>query len=218
MRYGNCFLALFLISFLASCSLQAVDPGPIVHRVVSLPPRGKVNAPVTIVQYSDFGCEHCKTGATTMREVLAKYPDDVRVFFRPVSFFKGSQGWIAAKAALAAGTQGKFWEMHDLLFSRQEVLSNQALSQFAIELKLDRRRFERDMRSTALDRQIEAESRQAQDLGLKGTPCFLINDKLVQGAFPASLFMAAVERLKSKKKEAEPLASGKRERETSHPL
>lgn len=80
------------------------------------PSKGPAGAPITIIEYTDFQCHYCAKGAKTLDQVMQMYPDKVRVVFKnnPLSFHK--QALPAAKAALAADRQGKFWEYHDLLF------------------------------------------------------------------------------------------------------
>jgi protein-disulfide isomerase len=89
---------------------------------------------------------------------------------------------LAAEAALAAGAQGKFWEMHDLLLANQEALEGPALEGYAKSLGLDMARFRRDLEGHAYAARIAQERKIADGFGLKGTPTFLFNGRIVRGA------------------------------------
>lgn len=192
-------LMLFLLTVsLCACASTSMSRDQELRMETAMSPvsRGNPNGQIVIVQYSDFTCTHCKTGAETMQQLIAKYPQDLKLYFKPVSYTKNSPGWIAAKAAFAAGGQGKFWEMHDLLFAKQDLLPTHPFSQLAAQLQLNQKQFEADLSSEILDNQVERETKQAQEMGMKGTPCFFINGQIVNGAYPLAEFSRIVERLK----------------------
>ena len=147
---------------------RAVDPGP------AAPSRGKREAPVTIVEFSDFQCPFCKRAATMVDDVVKQHGDAVRVVFRnfPLPYHKNAQ--LAAMAALAAKEQGRFWEMHDKLFAHQEALDRAAIDGFARELGLDVARFD-----AALDGGKLAEAVNKDVLAggsfVEGTPTLFVN-------------------------------------------
>ena len=105
--------------------------------------RGPKDAPVTIVEFSDFQCPFCKTANTTVKQVLDKYPGKVRLVFRdyPIASLH-PQAPKAHEAARCAGDQAKFWEYHDVLFERSPKMSPQDLKQYALDLKLDAAAFD----------------------------------------------------------------------------
>ncbi len=105
-------------------SLEDQFKNPVKIDVGSSPVKGPANAKVTIVEYSDFECPFCKRGASTAEQILKAYPNDVKLVFKnmPLPFHKNAKP--AALAALAAGKQGKFWEMHDKLFENQGKLGD----------------------------------------------------------------------------------------------
>jgi protein-disulfide isomerase len=164
---------------------------------------------VTIVEFSDFQCPFCNRGAGTVDEIKKKYGKDVRIVFKhlPLPFHKEAEP--AAVAALAAGRQGKFWEMHDLLFARQrDMKSNPELFiELADQLGLKLDRFERDLKDPALMAQVKADMALANEVGARGTPNFYINGVQLVGAQPITKFsevidaqLAVARKLKKKNK------------------
>jgi protein-disulfide isomerase len=158
------------------------------------PVRGPADAKVTIVEFSDFQCPFCQRGTGVMEEVLKEYPKDVKLVFKnlPLPFHEKAKP--AAKAALAAKMQGKFWEMHDLLFKNQSQLGEEFFIKCAEDLKLDVAKFKTDMASPEVDKIIQEDTAQAQSLGVNGTPGFFVNGVLVSGAQPLPAFKSIIDR------------------------
>jgi protein-disulfide isomerase len=159
------------------------------------PSKGPAGAPITIIEYTDFQCPYCAKGAKTLDLVMQMHPDKVRVVFKnnPLSFHK--QALPAAKAALAANKQGKFWEYHALLFENSSKLNEEIFKGFARELGLDMERFEKDRNSEQIATQIKSEQAHAAKHKLKGTPAFLVNGVAIKGAYPAEYFARVIDRL-----------------------
>jgi protein-disulfide isomerase len=159
------------------------------------PLMGSGKAIITIIEYSDFQCPYCSQGASIMKEVLKRYPEKVRIAFKhnPLNFHQ--QALPAAKAAMAAGKQGKFWEYHDLLFQNSSNLNEENLKKFAQDLQLDMARFEADRQSEAISNQIQVDMVKAKTFGLTSTPTFLVNGVVVRGAKPADYFARVIDRL-----------------------
>ncbi|MCB0317866.1 MAG: thioredoxin domain-containing protein [Bdellovibrionales bacterium] len=147
-----------------------------------------------MVEFSDFQCPYCKRGADTMAEVLKAYPNDVNLVFKnlPLPFHK--QAGPAAKAALAAGKQGKFWEMHDRLFNNQQRLSAGFYEEQAKDLGLDVEKFKTDLNDPELEKQLKADMDLAQKHGISGTPGFFVNGVEVRGAMPVDHFKGIIDR------------------------
>lgn len=145
--------------------------------VGSSPVKGDPNAPVTIVEFSDFQCPYCSRLQPTLSEVLEAYPKEVRLVFKdfPLSFHKQARN--AAKAARAAGEQGKYWEMHDLIFENYNKLTEEMFSDFAAQLGLDMKAFSADYASTKYDRLIQEDMILGQKVGVQGTPTLFLNGK-----------------------------------------
>jgi len=157
------------------------------------PQHGPDDALVTIVAFSDFECPFCSRVNASIDEVKATYGDDVRVVFRqrPLSFHADARP--AAKAALAAHRQGKFWEMHDRLFANQKALGKSALMAYAQELGLDTGMFEIDMEAADIEQMIKDDEALAGKVGVNGTPAFFVNGRFLSGAQPFSEFARLVD-------------------------
>jgi protein-disulfide isomerase len=132
-----------------------------------------------IVVFSDFQCPFCRQFAGPVRELMTKGVDGVKtnVTFKnfPLSFHPDAQ--LAAQAAMAAGEQGKFWEMHDLLFASQPAIRRADLLTYAERLGLDMGRFRKDLDSDRLKALIAQDQAEGTKLGVSGTPTFFINGK-----------------------------------------
>lgn len=143
--------------------------------------KGPDDAKVTIVEFSDFQCPFCSRATDLINQILKAYPDDVRLVYKnfPLSFHK--QAMPAAKAAIAAGKQGKFWEMHDIIFENYRTLADDKYPEYAEEIGIDVEQFKVDMADKSTADQVSAEMRQASKVGVRGTPTFFINGKKPQG-------------------------------------
>lgn len=158
------------------------------------PVKGPENAKVTIVEFSDFQCPYCTRGRSTMDEVMKMYPKDVKLVFKNLPLEFHDKALPAAKAALAAHKQGKFWEMHDVLFDKQDKLSDAMFLEEAKNLGLNVEQFKKDMASKEIEDQIKGEVDAARKLGFQGTPGFLVNGVAVKGAYPAAEFKKIIDR------------------------
>jgi protein-disulfide isomerase len=141
------------------------------------PSRGPGDARVTLVEFADFECPHCRAAVPMIDAVLAAHADNVRVVYKFVSLPMHVRADPAARAAWAAGQQGKFWEMEHLLFERQENLERGDLERYAHILKLDLARWKVDMDSPAAKDRMEQDHRLWEDLKLKGTPTLYVNGR-----------------------------------------
>ena len=156
---------------------------------------GPDTAPVTLVAFTDFQCPYCARAAGTLRQVREKYGDDVRIVVKhhPLPFHRQAAG--AARAAMAAQGQGKFWEMHDALFENARQLSDEKYLELADQLGLDRRRFALDLKKhrVALDARLKVDRLAAASVEARGTPTFFINGRKLQGAQPLAPFVALID-------------------------
>jgi len=155
--------------------------------------KGPKHAQVTIVEFSDYECPFCSKVGPTYKKILEDYEGRVRVFFKhtPLAFHKNAP--LAHEASLAAGAQGKFWEMHDLLFENQKALQRADLEGYAEQLGLKMSKF-----NAALDKgTYKAQIADDMDLGSKvqskGTPNHFINGRKLTGAKPYEEFKAVIE-------------------------
>jgi protein-disulfide isomerase len=186
-------LALAALAFPARSALAQDEPRLRVPVDATSPQRGPADALVTLVEFSDFQCPFCGRVQATLTELQQRYGRDLRIVWRnlPLAFHQDAQP--AAEAALAAHAAGRFWSMHDLLFQNQQALDRAALEQYATQLGLDLATF-RD----ALDRRryraaVDADARLAADLGISGTPSFVINGRKLVGAQPVDAFAKVID-------------------------
>jgi protein-disulfide isomerase len=142
---------------------------------------GDRNGAVTVTEFSDFQCPYCTRLQPTLKEVLKAYPEGVKLVFKdfPLSFHKQAKN--AAKAARAAGEQGKYWEMHDILFDNYNKMTDDSFKGYAETLGLDVEKFVADFSSTKYDKLIQDDINLGQKSGVRGTPTLYINGKRMQG-------------------------------------
>ena len=159
---------------------------------------GPDTALVTIITFSDFQCPFCSRVSPTIETLRKEYGGDLRYAFKHNALPMHKQARPAAIAAEAAGEQGKFWEMHDKLFANQRDLTEANFIAWARELKLDVKRFERDLASTTIGDRVDAHQRQATALGARGTPAFFVNGRFLSGAQPVESFRALIDEEKAK--------------------
>ena len=168
---------------------------PVKVDVGSSPVKGPANAKITIVEFSDFQCPFCKRGKETMDQVLKAYPNDVKLAFKNLPLPFHNQAMPAAKAAYAAGKQGKFWEFHDLLFGNQDKLGDEFFESSAKQLGLDVAKFKKDIADPATEKAIKEESELGGKLGIQGTPGFFVSGVAVRGAYPFEHFKSIIDRV-----------------------
>lgn len=155
------------------------------------PSFGPEDAPVTIVEFSDFNCTYCTRFATeTLPQLQARYGENIRFVYRDYPILGGSEPAIASNCA---HDQGKFWEYHNLLFANQQARSRDMYISFADELGLDADSF-----AVCLDDQAKVEEMtldyiDGQSLGIQGTPKFYINSKVISGAQPFDTFTLVID-------------------------
>lgn len=159
------------------------------------PVKGSENAPVTIVEFSDFQCPFCSRVVPTLKQIEEEYKGKVKIAFRqnPLPFHQNAMS--AAKAALAAKEQGKFWEMHDALFADQRNLTEDNIRKIAEQIGLNVSKFESDWKSDKFNAQIEEDIKFAQQNGASGTPSFFINGVSLKGAQPYPKFKELIDKL-----------------------
>jgi protein-disulfide isomerase len=162
-------------------------------QVGSSPAKGRADAPVTVVVFTDYECPFCKKAEATLRAIESQYGRDVRLVWKnhPLPFHNGAR--LAAQAALAAHEQGKFWEYHEALFAHQREIDRASLERYAEDLGLDMDKFRTAIDSERIEAQVAADSADASRLGVAGTPTFFVNGRRVIGARPLADFQSAVD-------------------------
>jgi protein-disulfide isomerase len=156
-----------------------VDPSKVYNiPTTGSPARGPDNAKVTIVEFSDYQCPFCGQAEGLVKQVLESYPKDVRLVYKqfPLTSIHPN-AMPASKAALAAGRQGKFWEMHHLIFDNQRQLGPEKYTEFAENLQLDVPQFQKDMESPEILAQINREMQEGKAADVTGTPTIFVNGK-----------------------------------------
>jgi protein-disulfide isomerase len=141
------------------------------------PTLGANDAAVTIVEWADFECPFCGIASPMLDKALESHPNDVRLVFKHYPLSAHEHAEMAARAAVAAGLQGKFWEMHHALFKQQGNLEEAALDRLAAELGLDVKRFSQERKGEAAADRVTQDKRQAEKLNLRGTPMIYINGR-----------------------------------------
>lgn len=137
---------------------------------------GADHAPVTVVEYADFECPICKQAAPALKLLLRHFPEEVRIVFRhfPLEAVH-PHALAAAEAAETAGAQGKFWEMHDLLFANQLHLKSNNLRSYAEQLHLDMSRYTAEMDDEIYRQRVREHIESGRQSGVRSTPGIFIN-------------------------------------------
>ena len=153
------------------------------------PSKGPADAPVVLIEFSDYQCPFCKRAEPTVLEILKKYPTQVRLVYRhmPLDGLH-PRARAAAVAAVCAEQQGKFWEYHDALFTNQQALADADLDKYATEIGLDAAAFKTCRQDPASESRVNTDATAARAAGLTGTPAFFVNGILVSGARPIEDF------------------------------
>lgn len=157
---------------------------------------GPVDAPVRVMVFADFECPYCRAAAAVPDQLVAEFGDQVRVFFKHNPLTRRhpyAEG--AARAAIAAAQQDRFWEMHDRIFSTGR-LSPEDLREHARTLGLDMEKFERALNAVGTTMILERDRSLARDIGADTTPTFYVNGKLVDGTTYPSVRAAVAAELR----------------------
>jgi protein-disulfide isomerase len=150
--------------------------------------KGNENATVTLVEYSDFQCPACATYSPLIKELEEEFKDDIKISYRHFPLTQIHPNALnAAKAAEAAGVQGKFWEMHDVLFERQNEWSGSTariaqtqFEKYAEELELNIEQFKSDRERDEIKEKIQRDIQNGNQAGVNSTPTFFINEEKIE--------------------------------------
>ncbi|MEB2344163.1 MAG: thioredoxin domain-containing protein [Deltaproteobacteria bacterium] len=157
------------------------------------PARGDAQAPVTIVEFSDFQCPYCRSMREPMEALFEEYPGKLRLVYRHFPLSSHAEAMPAAQASMCANEQGRFWPYHDLLFEHQDALSDEKLRELAGAVGLDLAAFETCLASERYRALVEADLAAGRDAGVQGTPAYFVNGKPVFGAEPIDVFRRLIE-------------------------
>lgn len=165
---------------------------------------GKADAPITIVEYSDYNCGHCSTAHETVEKIKAKYGDKVRFVFKNYPVLDQGTGTskMAAEYAEALGLQGvdKMYAFHSAVFEnqgsfqeRKEAFLKDTLKEVASKTGADLGKAEKDRKSAAVKTIIDSDMKEASEFGFQGTPAFLVNGASLPGAYPPEAFFQIID-------------------------
>jgi protein-disulfide isomerase len=159
--------------------------------------RGPKDAPVTLSEFGDFECPYCGAAYPLVRHLERNYINRIRfAFFEFPLRSVHPHAELAAEAAEAAGAQGLFWPMFDMLFDHQRALNPPDLLRYAAAIKVpDLRRFEHELGTHAYARQIDESIALGESLGVEGTPAFFIDDVMYEGEYTYSAIASVIDRV-----------------------
>ena len=158
--------------------------------------RGAASAPVTLIEYGDYECPSCFQATAALTIMMAHFGDGLRFAFRHFPLREvHPHAELAAEAAEAAGAQGKFWPMHDLLFANQHHLKEKHLQGYAAQLGLDMARYENEMKDHVYLQRVQEQISSGEHLAIRSTPAFYVNGVFTDVSFGLQHLHQAVERV-----------------------
>jgi protein-disulfide isomerase len=166
---------------------------PVDLKLAGVPSRGPQTARVTLVEFSDFQCPFCRSGANALSEAAKAFPHDVKLAFKQFPLESHSQAALAAEASLAAHAQGKFWEMHDRIFANPRSLTEANMIAWAKEFGLDAARFSKELTEHKYRGIVQREVREGIEAGVQGTPTVFVNGRLYRGQLNLGELKPAIE-------------------------
>jgi predicted DsbA family dithiol-disulfide isomerase len=149
------------------------------------PVKGPPMAKLSIVEFSDFECPHCGAAHPVLARLLEEFPGKVNVAFKHFPLDSHKNAAPAARAAVAAQLQGKFWEMADKLFERQRELSPEVIRELAKEVGLDLAKFDADVANPSTQQRVDRDKKEGVALGIQGTPSLYINGRAYKEGLPS---------------------------------
>jgi protein-disulfide isomerase len=190
MRFLLIAAALMAALLLFGCAGQPINEGVDAQGRAY---RGAANSKLVIYEYSDFECPFCGRVQPTVEGMLRAYPNDVRLYFRHFPLDAHPRAMPSALAGVCAEEQGKFWPMHDKLFSNQNALSDSDLKKYAADAGLDSAKFGSCLSSQAALERVKSDMAEAAAAGVEATPSFKIGESMVRGAQPFSKFKEVID-------------------------
>lgn len=177
--------------------MEAVDPAKLEVSATDWK-QGPENPTVTVVEYADFECPACAAYQPVLQDIKTTFKDDLRFVYRQFPLPMHRNAVAAALASEAAGMQGKFWEMHDLLYAKQKEWSGKSaedrglFEKYAQELGLDMERFKQDMNSDRASQAVESGRDSGTALNVRGTPTFFLDGEEIDNPGNADAFKALI--------------------------
>lgn len=177
---------------------EPVPPSAVIN--AEGPTRGPADAPVTILEFSDFQCPYCKQAALTLKALMQNYGSNVKLVFKQMPLSIHPDAFKAAQASVCADEQGKFWEYHDTLFDSSDI-SEPAIKKYASRLGLRMDEFKICMDSPASAATVRRDMQQAARADVQGTPTFFVNGKLIRGINGLEAFRNVVDQALSQSRQ-----------------
>jgi protein-disulfide isomerase len=166
--------------------------------------RGEKDAPITLIEYSDFECPFCSRGFNTVMELMEKYKGKIRFAYKhlPLSFHPQAMPAAQYYEAIRLQSEEKAWQFHDAIYKNQRALQNgeKFLKEEAKKIKVDMAKLAKDIKSEVVQKRIDADMAEAAKFGFQGTPGFLLNGIPVKGAYPTQHFDDLISELKKRGK------------------
>ena len=156
------------------------------------PRLGPADAEVVVVEFADFQCPHCAEFSEIVHDAHEALGDDVAFYFKQFPLGGHQYGALAARAALAAQKQGKFWPMHDLLFHNQQALSPEKIEYLGQQLGLNMQKFKKDLESPEIAAQVQADKAEGEAANITGTPTIFVNGRRYLGPRTLDAFVEAL--------------------------
>lgn len=178
-------LSLSVFASQAAGEEDALSGGEIIY--------GRSDAPIQIVEFTDFECYFCGQAQPALQKILAQYPNEVALVFKnfPLSMHRHAR--LAHDAAMCANEQDKYWDYRNLLFQNQRAFKRNHLIAYASETDLDMEQFTACLDQEKYGDQIDADLNEGYRSGVQGTPTFVINGKMISGAVPFETFQQIIE-------------------------
>ena len=185
----------YLQALRARASVEIYLDVPRVEVEAKGPSLGPDDAPVTIIEFSDYQCPYCRRAEPVVQQVLERYPSQVRFVFRHFPLERiHSEARGAAEAAACANQQGRFWEFHGKLFAPGAKFDAESLRQHASDVELDLEAFQTCVDERRFEADIEADLDAGRQAGVAGTPAFFVNGIRMKGARPLEDFAAVIDK------------------------
>lgn len=186
-------ICLLAVAFLTACTMQiSPEAESASAAAVGDPVLGPADAPVEIVKYADFGCSYCRTWHNDgiRDQILDTYGDQVRIVWKDLPIVT-AESPRAAEAGHCAAAQGKFWTFHDIVYEEFDGLGDSALQEYASQAGLDLEAFNSCLAQGTMASKVQANEENAERLGLRGTPSFVVDGEPMPSGPPTYEQLAA---------------------------
>lgn len=192
------------ISTADQAALAAANSNRKIVETTDDPSIGLVNAPITIVEFSDFSCPYSRQAVLPLKQIYKDYPEKIRIIYRdfPIAEIHPLAP-LAAEAASCAWEQGKFWLYHDQIFANQDILTEDLLFGLATSLNLDAKKFNDCLKSEKYKIEVYGDLVSGASLQISATPTFFINGFMLKGAIPYDVWKKIIPSLLSMQEDLE---------------